>query len=149
MQVQHRRPAVARRLAPPREQRGPIGRDDTVVGDIDFVGDRLRFVVEVPQHGVERDAAAGDVTGRPGWRRTAAFERRGENRGHLGVQREGHLGPRPLLRAGRRKHFGLVIGHERLRLGDEGRLRGGVERRRSLGSCGDGLADQGEELLLP
>src|ERR1700689_5121237 len=66
--------AVARRLAvPPREQRGPVGRDHTVVGDVDFAGGRLRFVAEVPQHGVERYAAAGDVTGRQGWRLTVLF----------------------------------------------------------------------------
>jgi AcrR family transcriptional regulator len=54
-----------------------------------------------------------------------------------------------LFRAGRRKQLGLVVGCERLRLGDEGRLRLGVEPRRRLRPGVDGLADQGEELLLP
>jgi hypothetical protein len=54
-----------------------------------------------------------------------------------------------LSRAGRRKQLGLVLGRERLRRGDEGRLRVGAERRRRLRPGGDGLADQGEELLLP
>jgi hypothetical protein len=35
----------------------------------DFAGNWLRFVVEVPQHGVEGDAAAGDVSDRRGRRR--------------------------------------------------------------------------------
>ena len=71
-----------------------------MVGDVDFVGDRLSFVVEVPQHGVERDAAAGDVTDWRGWRRTILFECRGENRAHLGVEREGHLSAFPYFAPG-------------------------------------------------
>jgi hypothetical protein len=56
-----------------------------VVADLDLAGNWLRLVVEILQHRVQRDAAAGDVTGRRGWRRTAAFDRRGEDRGHLSV----------------------------------------------------------------
>jgi chromate reductase, NAD(P)H dehydrogenase (quinone) len=55
---------------------------------------------------------------------------------------------RPLLGAGWREQLGAVLGREHLRLGDEGSLLVGVERRRRLRPGGDGLADQGEELLL-
>jgi len=57
----------------------PVGSGDAVAGDVDLAGNWLRLVIEVLQHRVERDAAAGDVTGRRSRRRAAAFERRGED----------------------------------------------------------------------
>jgi hypothetical protein len=103
-------------------------------------------VVEVAQHGVERDAAAGDVTDRRGRRQAAACNRRGENLGHLSVQLEGHLAAHPYFAPGGGSSSVLKSGVSALDLAMKA-ARGVVERRRRLRPGGDGLAGQGEELL--
>ena len=125
----------------------PSARGDLAVRGLDIISGRLRLVVEVPQHRVERRPAARHIAGlaAPAVGRSAHCGL--EDRGHLSIQGERPCG---LLSAVTRwgQQFGLELRGKAPRPRDKGRLCVWAERRRRFGPRGGRLADQGEELFL-
>jgi len=83
--------AARRPPVPPRQQRGAVCRGDLVVGHLDVVSGRLRLIVEVLQHCVQRCAPGLHVADRRLRRRAAGLQGGLQDRGHLGIQGECHF----------------------------------------------------------